>query len=102
MVLELSTKDKAPEVAREDLFAVDGVMYTIPAQCPATEGVRYLNDVKSGGVEYAVSRLLHRMVGSEGMQALATCEALTPTDFKKLVSAVQRKVDAMMEEVKGN
>jgi hypothetical protein len=98
MVLNLSTTAQAAEEAREDFFAVDGVMYTVPAEVPAVEGVRYLNDVRDSGVEVAVARLMHRMVGEDGMRALARTTDMKPSDFKVLLRTVQRKVNAMVGE----
>jgi hypothetical protein len=96
MVLDLTTKASETEAPRQDFFKVDGVMYTIPAEVPAVEGVRYLNDVKENGVEVAVARLMHRMVGEDGMKALARTTNMQPSDFKTLLRTVQGKVNAMM------
>lgn len=98
MVLQLSTSAPAVEEAREDFFAVDGKMYTLPVEVPAVEGIRYLNDVKEQGVEVAVARLMHRMVGEDGMRALARTTDMKPEDFKILLRTVQRKVNAMIGE----
>jgi hypothetical protein len=98
MVLNLSTTASVVEEAREDFFAIDGVMYTLPIEVPAVEGVRYLNDVKEDGVEVAVARLMHRMIGEDGMKALARVTDMKPGDFKTLLRSVQRKVNAMIGE----
>lgn len=98
MVLNLSTTAATEEEAREDLFAIDGRMYTIPVEVPAVEGVRYLNDVKSDGVEVAVARLMHRMIGEDGMKALGRTTNMKPGDFKTLLSTIQRKVNTMITE----
>lgn len=98
MVLNLSTTAPEVEEAREDFFAIDGQMYTLPVEVPAVEGIRYLNDVKTDGVEVAVARLMHRMVGEDGMRALARVTDMKPKDFKVLLSTVQRKVNTMIGE----
>jgi hypothetical protein len=97
MVLKLSTSEPTEEAKQEDFFSIDDVMYTIPVDVPAVEGVRYLNDVKEQGVEVAVARLMHRMVGERGMKALGRATNMSPDDFRFLITTVQSKVNRMIE-----
>jgi hypothetical protein len=97
MVLQLSSKSTGTPVEKEDFFAIDGTMYQIPIDLDPVEGVRYLNDVQSEGVEVAVSRLMHRVVGEDGMQALGTVQGMTKEDFKVLIRTVQRKVNGLID-----
>ncbi len=102
MVLDLSTKAPDVEAPREELFKIDGVPYTIPVDVPAVEGVRYLNDVRDGGMEWAVSRFMARMIGEEGMVALGRATNLSPADFRGLLNIFRKKINGMVGDTLGN
>lgn len=96
MVLKLNTQDSGPDREREDLVEIDGVMYSIPKEVSPAEGVQYLQDVRQGAHDVALSRLLYRMVGPECVEALAKCQAMTEEDFKTLLGPISTKVGGLM------
>jgi hypothetical protein len=99
MVLKFNTADESSDTDRDDLFEVDGVMYSIPREVPPNEGVKYLTDLRAGAHDIALSRLLDRLIGKEGVNALTNCKAMTKDDLKQLLGAVSAKVGGLLEEV---
>lgn len=98
-MLTFNTKDPGLDDEQEPLFEVDGVTYTIPKTVSPNEGVLYLQDVRQGAHDVALARLLHRMIGAEGMNALGKCKGMTREDFKMLLKPVAERVGGLLEEV---
>ena len=102
LIGSFSTKETAPEVVWEDFFEVDGVMYHVMKEVPAHLAVAYLNDVKTDGSERAIAILMHNVVSTGGMQALAKVKTLSMEHFKAVVRVVEKKVFEAVGEATGN
>lgn len=87
MMINLNEAEDVEPVERIDVFSLDGVTYSIPAQQNASFALRYLQYVKEHGEDAAAAYLMELMLGEEGYAALASYENLTDTQLLTVFQA---------------
>lgn len=70
---------------------VDKPVYA-PRQLGPNVALQYLRDVRRRGQEYAMAAIMERILGPEGMDALADYEDLTTEELQEVFKAVETHV----------
>jgi len=96
-----STSDE--EEAREPLFYIDDVEYTIPVEPPASIALEALHIVAEGGGSpvaqmMAEDYVMTEMLGEEGYAALRGCKTLKSADLRRVIEVCSERANAAMEE----
>ncbi len=97
-----SAPSALPESERVVLFTIhqDG-QEPRPIYAPKKVGpnvaLQYMRDVRRHGREHAMAGIMERMLGSEGLDALADYDELTEDDLAAVMSAVEQHVLGPME-----
>lgn len=81
-----STPDAPPEMV--DLFEVDGEMYQVPREPPASISLKYLEAAEQFGEGAANLYVLREMLGADGYEALSNCKTLTEDHLKWVVTTL--------------
>jgi hypothetical protein len=76
------------EVARVELFSINGKAYTVPTSMPQNKGLRYVNIARKQGPEASADYLLETLLGEEAYDALMDYDALTEEDMTNILEAV--------------
>ncbi len=71
-----------------ELFSIDGRKYYMPRYVSPATTFAYLRDVRRSGTEYALGGLLEKLLGADGLDALANYDAMTAEQMKQLMDAV--------------
>lgn len=82
---------------RMELFAVDGVSYTIPTQIPTNMFLRYLWELRRRGVDVAIMGLLENMAGIDAVQALMNHAELDDTTLTEIMRGLTNMVDGRID-----
>lgn len=91
-VLDLDDPDR-PEQDGVPLFTLDGVVYSIPADPPASFVLKYLSAIKEGVLpDAAAGALLSELLGEQAYAALATSPKVRLSDFMRIMEIVKIKV----------
>jgi len=93
--------DRNPEPAEPEtvvLFSLDGKDYYVPAKIGPNVAMAYMRDIRRRGLEYARAGILERMIGKEGLDALADFEGLTEENLEAVMKAVDRHVLGPLEK----
>lgn len=95
-----------PEDERVELFSIpqpDGTMRAIyvPKAIGPNVALQYLRDVRRNGQQYAIAGMMDKLLGPEGMDALADYDDLTEEDLEAVMAAVQKHVLGPLERGKG-
>ena len=100
--LRLSTTSPEPlDERRVELFSIDDVSYTIPAEPPMSWALEYLHGVASGNEMFmarATDRLLTQMLGEEAWKAFREYEYLKPKHFTWVMSVITQVTMGAVEE----
>jgi len=99
-LIEITTTD-APPVEREDLFSIDGVVYTIPKDMPGTLALTLLDTARKQGESVAISWLLEEVLGENAYGALLACKTVTRTQMSAVVTVIREKVMGALEQMQG-
>ena len=78
------TSAKRPDGPREDLFSLDGTVYTIETEPKPSTGLRFLVECKTIGEAKAVVNLFEAVIGLDGLTALSQAETMTPEQYQSL------------------
>ena len=79
------------------LFSLDGRDYYVPKQIGPNVAMAYMRDIRKNGLEYARAGILERLIGKEGLDALADYDGLTEEDLDSLMKAVDKHVLGPLE-----
>jgi hypothetical protein len=101
----VSGPDPAPDTAVESstepeqivLFSLDGRDYYVPKRIGPNVAMAYMRDIRKRGLEYARAGILERLIGKEGLDALADFDGLTEEDLDSLMKAVDKHVLGPLE-----
>jgi hypothetical protein len=93
-MLEFSSTTEAAPVRREELFSLDGVVYTIPVKFDTTDSLGYVEALRKYGTDVAVSWALELALGPDGYQTLLSVPHGTISDdqFAVLVNIVTNRI----------
>lgn len=80
------------------LFSIDDKDYYVPAKIGPNVALAYMRDIRQQGLEYARAGMLERMLGSDGLRALAEYEELTEEDLNAVMEAVDKHVLGPLQE----
>lgn len=72
------------EAETTPLFSIDGVTWRIPKAPRANLSLQLLSDVETYGPELANLKLLQRLVGEDGYNALAGCTGVTRAQVRQV------------------
>lgn len=102
-MLEFNTAKNTPAAEREELFSLDGTVYTIPVSFSAGQTLTYVDGLRKYGPDMAGAWALETALGTEGYQALLGAdEATIPREaFVKLLTVVTRRILGQDAEVPG-
>jgi hypothetical protein len=89
------------EIKRVPFFYVGDDEYTIPEEVPPAVVMSYLRDVKTGGVEYAVSQALADLIGDEAMDVLADSTKVTPEQMGQIMGIASELLMGAMQKAMG-
>jgi hypothetical protein len=89
-VPRLSTKALVPEDEMVPVFELDGRMFYIPRNPPASAMLAMLRTALQQGEEYGQIELLRRLLGEETYEALVSCPTLTFEEFNVILAIVGR------------
>ena len=98
--LTRSSTDEPPEMV--DLFAIDGVVFQVPAKPRVNVALQYLDNLRRVGPVVADMMLLEQLVGEKGYKALCEYEDLKPEDLSQITDAVVSRTLGAMEDKQGN
>lgn len=89
-MLEFSTKTEAPAIERDDLFSLDGTVYTIPVRFAAGDTLMYVDGLRKYGPDIAAAWALEHAIGEAGYTALCNANNATVShdEFAKLIAIV--------------
>lgn len=93
-----------PEEERDELFSVDGKVYTIPVEFGPGIGLIYLDRIGEGR-DVALGGILKAVIGEDGWAALLMLAAknrINADQFKALVQKVQDRTMGAVEKMEGN
>jgi hypothetical protein len=104
-VFELTTKTgglagELLDGPRDELFSVDGKVYTIPVEFPPMVGFNYITVQRRYGDEVAVSWAMELALGAEGLEALTGADVPNET-FAKLVAIIIGRIQGLAMHVPG-
>lgn len=89
------------EIKRVPLFFIDDIEYTIPEKARPNILIKYLNNVKAGGVDTAIAIAMHDLLGSDAMEALEASEAVTEEHMFQIMDIVEDILMKSMEKQSG-
>lgn len=95
-MIEISTANKISEET-EPLFSIDGTVYTIRREFPASVSLKMLAILRDKGEAAAVAWAMDTALGRTAVKALEECESLTNSDLKAIVEIVRIKVQGELE-----
>jgi hypothetical protein len=89
-MLEFSSKNEAPAIERDELFSLDGTVYTIPAHFSAGDTLTYVDGLRRYGPDIAAAWALEHALGQAGYTALCSADDATVprAEFAKLIAIV--------------
>ena len=102
LIMDLSTRDEAPEIEKEEFFRIDGETYYIAKECPPYLAMYYLNQLRDGSSERATLKVMDELVSRKAVQALAKCKTMKPEQLAHIISVIQEKIYDVMEKTTGN
>lgn len=100
--VRIVTTADAPILDREPLFYIDDVEFTVPKEVPPNVTVGYIRDMRNGNTEQAMAKVFDALLGQEGLDALADCDALESDQLKEIMRVIELKVMAAAEQMQGN
>jgi hypothetical protein len=77
---------------REPLFAIDGVVYTIPKNVPPAWSMTAIDLAMTQGENVALAWVVGKMLEPEAYEALKNCPTLLPGDLSALFRIIMDKV----------
>lgn len=78
--------------AREPLFRLGGVVYTIPVVCSPGVSLEYLRLTSIAGEPAAVIYAMQKLISAGGYQALVSDETLTASELAPITSKIISRV----------
>lgn len=96
MLIEIDSNEVNTEV--KDLFSLDGRVYTMPAEVPASVALQFLHISRTEGETAAISWVMEEVLGTEAYDALRNCRALKPHQLRAVIKVVTDEVMGVMEE----
>jgi tRNA U38,U39,U40 pseudouridine synthase TruA len=99
-VIELSSEALSSGDTTE-VFSLDGVTYTMPAEPRPSIGLRFVWEMKTGSEMDAVANLLISTVGREAFEALTRAEGMTAAQWEQLQQIVIKQTVGATEPGKG-
>lgn len=84
------------------LFSIDGEVYGIQQEIPASVALRALDVARRQGEEIMMSWVLEEVLGQKAYQALLDCRTVTPGQLKSIMNVVVDQVMGSLEESRGN
>ena len=94
----ITSRDPDAEVKMVKLFEIDGIDYLVPAEPDAGLALDVIDDTAQYGEVVANMRMLRRVIGDEGYQALKDCGALKGRHLAALSDAVTKLVLGSLED----
>lgn len=101
-VIKLSSDDPTPDKELVDLFEIDGEMYRMWLNPPASVGLRYLKINREQGTESGAQYLLETMLDGDGYDALMNYGKLTDEQFESIMKACEKYAVGAKEKRQGN
>jgi len=88
---------------RDTLFWIDDEEYTIPKKIKPNITMKYFNDVLEKGESYAIAAAMDAVLGTDAMEALAECDAVSDEHMEQIMAVVEKKlVGAQKKQLKNS
>lgn len=87
-----STKDAAKDIETIDLFELDDVVYSVPAEVSAGVSLAYLEKQAEEGPDAAIFFIMKKLLGDEAFDALKNHPNLKKDELEAVMSAVEGHV----------
>ena len=84
-----------------DVFSLDGVTYTMPAEPQPSIGLRFVWEMKTTGEMDAVANLLISTVGADAFEALTKAKGMTAEQWEAVQQFVIKHAVGATEPGKG-
>lgn len=101
MQINTESEEEQPEGERIIIFKIDDREYTIPDPIPAFYVARYLKRLRVMDDFTASQQTIDEVMGQDALDALATCEQMTPQQLKAILEFVAEKLIGTVKEVLG-
>lgn len=94
-------EDKSLPADRQELFTVNGRVYTAPKRVDHRVVFQYMKSVRNGDSEQGMANALYGVLGDAVMDVLAT-EELSPDEFRTVMKVVERHLAGSVRRTLGN
>jgi len=83
---------------REEIFAIDGVSYTIPREVPGSLALEAMHQMRETGDVPATLWAMEELIGKAGMKALRNCKTVRVEETLAIQKIIRDRVFGLEEE----
>jgi hypothetical protein len=99
-MIEITTAtEPTEEIPGIEVFSIDGVVYSMPAEVPGNMSLRVMESVRQQGWEATMAWALEEVLGTGAYRALLECTAITAAQLGQILTAVQEHIMGQMEDL---